>query len=65
MTNRRYNPRSDSKVTGKQTGQASESFKESSPSWPGLPGPSQPKSRSGGVPTKGPLGPFFVKREGL
>lgn len=33
--------------------------------YPGLPGKEQPKSRSGGAPTSGPLGPFYVNKEGL
>lgn len=33
--------------------------------WPGLPGKTQGKSRSGGTPTTGKLGPFYPKKEGL
>ena len=32
--------------------------------WPGLPGKAGP-NRSGGDPTSGKLGPFYVKKEGL
>lgn len=34
-------------------------------SWPGLPGKTQSKSRSGSTPTAGPLGSFTVKKAGL
>ena len=33
--------------------------------WPGLPGATQKKSRSGGTPTTGTLGPFQHKKDGL
>ena len=33
--------------------------------WPGLPGKTQGKDRSGGTPKKGYAGPFYVKSEGL
>lgn len=40
------------------------SMPEKTASWGGLPGKTGP-SRSGGSPTKGKLGPFFVKKEGI
>ena len=33
--------------------------------WPGVPGKTQGKSRSGGTATAGKLGPFYVKKVGL
>ena len=33
--------------------------------WPGLPGQTQGKSRSGGTPTTGKLGPFHSKKQGI
>lgn len=33
--------------------------------FPGVPGPTQPKKRSNGSHTTGPLGPFHVKSEGI
>lgn len=34
-------------------------------SWQGVPGKTQSKSRSNGIPTTGPLGQFTVKKVGL
>jgi hypothetical protein len=44
---------------------ASASMPEQTAAWPGLPGKSQSKDRSGGTAKRGPLGPFHVKAEGL
>jgi hypothetical protein len=41
------------------------SMNEKTAAWPGLPGKQQPKSRSGGAPTTGHCGPFYVKKSGL
>ncbi len=33
--------------------------------FPGVPGQTQPKNRSNGVPQTGKLGPFHVRKEGI
>lgn len=53
-----------SKTPG-QTSPASDSLPMGSPSWPGVPGKTQPRSRSAGTPTTGKLGPFETKKVGL
>lgn len=43
-----------------------ESFsKQGTANWGGLPGKTQGKDRSGGAPTTGKRGPFYVKKLGL
>jgi hypothetical protein len=42
-----------------------ESMPEKTAAWPGLPGKAQSKDRSGGTAKSGPLGPFYVKKDGL
>ncbi len=37
---------------------------ERTANWPGVPGKTQ-AARNAGTPTKGPLGPFHVKAEGI
>ena len=47
-------------------GSAPESFsKHGTAAWPGVPGKTQGKSRAGGAPTAGRMGPFHVKKLGL
>ena len=41
-----------------------ESMPQKTAAWPGLPGKGGP-DRSGGDPKQGPLGPFYVKKEGF
>lgn len=38
---------------------------EKTAAWPGVPGGTQRGSRSGGTPTTGHCGPFYVKKVGL
>ena len=44
---------------------ANESMPEKTAAWPGVPGKTQSKDRSGSTPKQGPLGKFHVKQEGL
>ena len=50
----------------KAMGSQPESFsKQGTAAWPGVPGKTQGKSRAGGAPTTGKMGPFAVKKVGL
>lgn len=72
MPNPRYNNMHGANV--KSTGGASNkaagasasvAMNEKTAAWPGVPGKTQSKDRSGGVPKTGHRGKFYVKSEGL
>lgn len=43
----------------------STSMPEKAVGYPGVPGKTQPGNRSGGAPTTGYAGPFYIDKEGL
>lgn len=46
-------------------GAMSSSMPEHTAAWPGVPGPTQRGARNNGIPTRGKLGPFRNKSEGI
>lgn len=72
MANRLYNkqttPPKPAATGGKPQelhGTASPGMPEKTANWPGLPGPTQKKSRAEGYPTSGWIGQFSHKKTGL
>jgi hypothetical protein len=60
--NRKGSGGQSNRAPGKKVG---DSMPEKTAAWPGLPGKAQGKDRSGGTAKAGPLGPFYVKKDGL